>query len=130
MTVNDIREFFGNDNNLLDYFDPESKASSNEEAINEIYQKLMEHSKEKDCTFKRTDVGYIFYSDKLLISFCVKPECRNRKNLAEFGEFIKLELGSSFSCYLYNRNEKAIRFLEKLGLEKIDSNSLITLLHI
>lgn len=128
MTLNNIFEFFENDTRLLWYFDPESNASNNMEAAIEIYDKLVEHSKERDCVFKRNDIGYIFYSNNLLLSFCVKPEYRTKENIIKFGEFIKSEMGGHFKCYLYNRNTRAINFLEKIGMKKTDSNNLITLL--
>lgn len=128
MTLSDISYFFESDTRLLWYFDPESKASNNKEAIEEIYNKLVSHCIERDCKFKRNDIGYVFYSDGLLISFCLKPEYRTRENIIKFGRFIRSELGDHFKCYLYNRNTRAINFLEKIGMKKTDSNHIITLL--
>lgn len=128
MTLNNIYEFFEHDTRLLWYFDPESKASNNWEATVEIYSKLVEHSNERDCIFKRNDIGYIFYSGNILISFCIKPEHRTKENVVKFGDYIKSELGSHFKCFLYNVNTRAINFLQKIGMTKQDSNNLITLL--
>lgn len=142
MTYNNIYEFFKNDKDLLIYFDPQSKALNNEEAAMEIYKKLVDHSKDKRCVFKRVyNIGYVFFEKKsfisrligsrnVLISFCVKPEFRTREGLAFFSDAIKAELGNHFDCYLYNKNTRAISFLEKLGMKKVDSNNLITLLTI
>lgn len=128
MTIDDIYECFGSDTGLFSYFDPESKAKNNMEACIEIYNKLIEFSKDRECVFKKCEIGYIFYSEGLLISFCVKPKYRIKRNLIEFGEFIESEVGRHYRCYLYNKNERAIKFLERLGLTKVDSNDLITLL--
>jgi ABC-type phosphate/phosphonate transport system ATPase subunit len=130
MTFNNIYEYFKDDANLLDNFDPTSKATNNEEAAMEIYHKLVEHAREKECHFKRNEVGYIFYSGDLLISFCVKPELRTKDNLAYFGNLIKHELGQHFKCFLFNNNKRAINFLERLGMKQVKSNNLITLLSI
>lgn len=130
MTYKNIYEFFKNDSNLLEYFDPLSKAKTNEEAAMEIYQKLVEHAKEKECFFERTEIGYIFFAHELLISFCIKPEFRNKETLKYFGNIIKSKLGAHFSCFLFNKNERGIRFLEKIGMKKQKSNELITLLSI
>lgn len=126
MTLNNIYEFFENDNDLLKYFDPTSEAKTNLDAANEVYHKLIDHSKERPCEFVRNNIGYIFFSGNLLISFCVKTEYRTKENLYKFGGFIKEQLGNHFDCYLFNRNERGIKFLEKMGLKKIRSNNLIT----
>ena len=130
MTFNNIYDFFKNDTDLLRYFDPMSSAKNNEEASLEVYHKLIEFSKNRDCTFKRSEIGYIFYSENLLISFCVKPEYRDKEHLKEFGDFVKRNLGDHFECYLYNINERALNYLKRLGMKAKDSNDLITLLYI
>lgn len=130
MTYNNIYEFFKDDNNLLEFYDPMSKAKNNEDASMEIYHKLVEHAREKECHFVRNELGYIFYSGKLLISFCVKPELRTKENLIKFGELIKFTIGKHFECFLYNKNTRGIRFLEKVGMKIKKSNNLITLLSI
>lgn len=130
MTYKNIYEFFKSDEQLMDYYDPTSSASNNEEAAMEIYHKLVEHSKERECEFYRTEVGYVFYSGNLLISFCIKPEFRNKETLKYFGNIIKEKLGNTFNCFLFNRNARAIRFLEKIGMTRVKSNELITLLTI
>lgn len=129
MTLNNITEFFETDD-IMAYYDPTSKVTCKEEAITEIYQKLVDHANEKPCKFYRDDIGYIFYSDGLLISFCIKKEHRSKENLAYFGNLIKSKLGEHFKCYLFNINKKAIHFLERIGLKKDQSNDLITLLSI
>lgn len=128
ITLDAIYECFADDEELLKYFDPASKAKDNMEAATEIYQKLLEHSSERDCKFVMNDIGYVFYSEGLLISFCVKPAFRDKDNLSNFGKFIKILLGDSFKCYLYNINTRGIRFLERIGMRTEDSNDLITLL--
>lgn len=136
MTLNIIYEHFKDDTDLLSYFDPQSKARNNFEASMEIYQKLVDFCSKENCVFRKNEIGYIFFykkkwfQKKVLVSFCVKPECRSKENLVRFGEFIKKEIGKRFDCCLYNRNTRAINFLERLGLKKIKSNNLITLLSI
>lgn len=130
MTFNNIYEYFGSDQHLMEYYDPTSGCKTNKEAVMDIYHKLIEHAKEKPCEFVRDDMGYIFYSDGLLISFCVKPEHRSKENLSYFGNLIKSKVGEHFKCYLFNINKRAINFLERIGMKQIDSNDLITLLSI
>jgi hypothetical protein len=137
MTPEDIYEFFKDDSDLLLYFDPLSCAKNNLEASIEIYSRLMkDHAEKGGCVFKRTESWFIFYKKtkwyqrNILISFCVKPEHRNKDNLEAFGYFIKREVGNHFNCYLYNNNTRAIRFLQKIGMNIVKSNNLITLLSI
>lgn len=130
MTYKNIYEYFEGDDKLLDYYDPTSSAKTFDEAIMDIYTKLVDHSKDKKCEFVRDDVGYLFYSDKLLISFCVKPIYRTKENLAYFGNLIKSKIGDHFDCFLFNRNEKGIGFLERIGMKKVMANDLVTYLSI
>lgn len=129
MTYKNIAEFFEGDN-LMDYYDPTSKVKTHDDAVMEIYKKLVEHSKERKCNFIRDDIGYIFHSGDLLISFCVKKGFRDKENLAYFGNLIKTKLGEHFDCFLFNKNKRAIRFLERIGMKVEEKNHLITLLRI
>jgi len=129
MTLNNIYEYFKGDD-LLSYYDPTSKVKTHDEAVIDIYHKLIEHAKERKCEFIRDDIGYIFHSGDLLISFCVKKKCRDKANLAYFGNLIKSKLGHHFDCFLFTKNTKAINFLERIGMKKEEENHLITLLSI
>lgn len=129
MTYKNIYEYFEGDN-LMGYYDPTSNAKTFDEAVMEIYHKLVDHAKERKCEFVRDDIGYLFYADNLLISFCVKPKERNKENLAYFGNLIKAKMGEHFDCFLFNKNEKGMNFLERIGMKRIMSNDLITLLSI
>ena len=126
MTYNNIYEHFRDDDRLLDYYDPLSEATNNKEAVMEIYHKLVEHSKERTCHFVRNELGYIFFSDKLLISFCVMPGLRTKENLTLFGTYLRKVMGDYFECFLYNRNTRGINFLKKIGMREDVSNNLVT----
>lgn len=128
MTFNNIYEYFKDDSNLLEYFDPLSKATNNSEAAMEVYHKLIDHSKDRKCKFVRNDIGYIFYAKKELISFCIKPEFRSKENYIKFWNLIKEKVGKNFKCWLYTRNTRGINYLEKSGMKIKESNKLITLL--
>lgn len=130
MTYNNIYEYFKDDDKLMDYYNPLGKAIDNKEAAMEIYHELINHSKEKKCHFIRSDMGYIFYSGHQLISFCVKPEYRNKENLEKFGNIIKKLLGKHFECGLFKKNTRAINFLKHIGMKEKKSTELITLLYI
>lgn len=137
MTYNNIYEYFGSDEDLLDYFDPLSCAINKESAVLEIYHKLIEYSKKYKCSFIRMDHGYVFYANprwfwgkKMLISFCLKKEYRGRISTSLFWLEIKKHLGRHFTCCLFNKNTRAINFLCKGGMKVKKENDLITLLSI
>lgn len=130
MTYNNIYEYFKDDQRLLEYYDPLSEATTNKEAAMEIYHKLIEHSRDRECNFVRNEIGYVFYSGRLLISFCVKPEFRTKENLSKFGDLLKFTMGQKFECLLYNKNTRGINFLKKIGLREKKSDDLLTLLYI
>lgn len=128
MTFNNIYEYFKDDAKLMEFFDPLSKATNNSEASMEVYHKLIDHSKDKKCKFVSNGIGYIFYTKKELISFCIKPEYRNKDNYVKFWKFIKEKIGNNFKCWLYTKNTRGINYLEKCGMKIKESNKLITLL--
>lgn len=137
MTYNNIYEYFRDDIDLLKYYDPLSLASNNEQAAMEIYHKLIEYTNDYKCKFIRLDHGYIFYAKpngwlqrRMLVSFCLKPEYRNKKSIESFWSEIKKHLGRRFVCYLFNRNTRAINFLLRGGMKIEKANDLITMLSI
>lgn len=137
MTYNNIYEYFKDDKDLLKYFDPLSCAVNNEQAALEIYHKLVEYSNDYKCKFIRLEHGYIFYAKphgwlqrRILVSFCLKPEQRNRVSTGLFWHEIRGHLGRRFVCHLYNKNTRAMNFLLKGGMRVERSNDLITLLSI
>lgn len=137
MTYNNIYEYFKDDQDLLKFFDPLSVAENNEQAALEIYHKLIEYSRDYHCKFVRLDHGYIFYTKprrwfqrRMLVSFCLKPEHRNRTSTELFWKEIVKHMGKRFMCYLYSKNTRAINFLLKGGMKVEKTNDLITLLSI
>jgi len=137
MTYNNIYEYFKEDYELLNYFDPLSAALNNEQAALEVYHKLIEYSKDYKCKFIRLEYGYIFYAKpkwffqkNMLVSFCLKPEYRNWIYVSRFWDDIRDCVGNHFICYLFNKNTRAIQFLLKGGMKIKKSNDLITLLSI
>lgn len=137
MTYNNIYDYFKEDIELLNYFDPLSTATNNAQAALEVYHKLIEHSKDYKCKFIRLEHGYIFYAKpkwffqkRMLISFCLKSEYRQRKYVARFWDEIRYYVGNHFVCYLFNRNTRGMNFLLKGGMKIKKSNDIITYLSI
>jgi len=130
MMKEDIYNHFKEDVDLLRYYDPTSMVTTIEEAAEDVYRKIVEHSRDRKCIFVNSEIGYVFYSERLLISFCLNPKFRNKENLILFSEFIKDNVGEHFECFLFNVNTRAINFLKRFGMRVEKSNNLITLLSI
>lgn len=130
-----VIECFCDDADLLKYFDPLSCSKNNEEAAKEICKKIIEYEKEYSCKFVKMECGYFFYikprwffQKRALVSFCLRSKFRTHEWRAYFWMAIKAEIGSHFSCYLFNKNKRAINFLVRNGMKIKNSNNLVTLL--
>src|SRR3954467_11753614 len=100
MTYNNIYEYFKYDKDWLKYFHPFSSAKNNEEAVIETLHVMYDHAKEKKCRFVSNEKAYLFYHKRELISFCLKPEYRNKENIKWLWSFMKENIGKHFSCWL------------------------------
>lgn len=130
ITYSDIYECIKGDDDFLKYFHPFSRAKNNEEAAMETFDVMKGHEQMKKCYFVVTEIGYIFYAKKELISFCIKPEHRNKRTFKLFWSLIKNSIGKHFYCYLYSNNTRAIKFLIKAGMKTKKADKLLTLLNI
>jgi len=133
MTMELIYEYFKTDEDIVKYYDPTSDAITVEEIAEDIYKKLVEYKNDSVCKFIADEIGYIYYTENLagtdqraLISFCVKSEYRTKEHLIEFWNKIKGLLGNHFNCYLFNKNERAIKYLMKCGMQLKNTNDLFT----
>ena len=130
MTYSDIYECIKDDSEFLKYFHPFSKAKNNEEAAMETFNIMKDHEQGKTCYFMANEQGYIFYAKKELISFCIKPQYRDKRTFKLFWSLIKENIGKHFYCYLYSNNTRAINFLIKSGMKTKKADKLLTLLNI
>lgn len=126
-----IRVAFEGDEEIFQYSDPNIKASSIEELCQQIEMKLQEHEAAYPCKFVKVmssgkPVGYFFYrkNNKTLISFGINKKYRNNK---DFFNIIAKELGS-FTSYVFTRNTRAIKWMEKNGMKIIYQDKLVTTL--
>lgn len=126
-----IRAAFEGDTEIFNYSDPSLKASSIEELCQQIEKKLKEHEAAYPCKFVNVKangetVGYFFYrrNNKTLISFGINKKYRKNK---DFFNIIAKELGS-FISYVFTRNTRAIKWMEKNGMKIIYQDKLVTTL--
>lgn len=126
-----IRQAFEDDKVIFDFSDPNCKATSIEELCLDIDRKLDEHEASYPCKYVKVYssnkvVGYFFYRKniKTLISFGINKKYRGKK---DFFNIIAKELGS-FSSYVFTRNQRAIKWMQKNGMIIKYQDNKITML--
>jgi len=122
-----IKHAFIGDNNLKDYCDPKDKNKELKEIVYSIYSKILDYERVGSCKFcnlKIDDklIGFFFYYKNVLVSFGVNVEHRNKETLKNVFEDIKKEMNGSFETYMWTRNERAINWLKKCGMEESHCN--------
>jgi hypothetical protein len=63
------------------------------------------------------EVGYAIFYDNILYSFGINKEDRTQENKEEFFKFVK---SMSDTCFLWKKNERAIRFMNSIGFNLIE----------
>ena len=119
---------FKEDDYILSLYDPNAKVICLHDIVENIIGKVSTHSglKVKGVYEKGELIGYIVYNHVSLISFSLASKYRVRKFLRAFFDIIKREMGGRFVCYLFNRNVRAIKWLQKNGADIVDMNTLVT----
>ena len=122
-----IRHAFVDDNDLNNYCDPSDKDKDIREIVYSIYNKILAYEKAGDCKFCKIRyndslIGYFFYHKNILISFGVNVKHRNKQTLKRVFEDIKKEMNGEFETYMWERNERAINWLKKCGMEEVPCN--------
>lgn len=119
---------FQNDKKIMEFYDPDVKVESLEDIVEDVSAKILTHG---TCSYigvldKNKVVGFFVYKEGQLISFGLSVEYRIRKYLREFFKLIKTELRGHFMVFLWNKNIRGIKYLNKHGMEIINKNNYIT----
>jgi len=107
------------DADLFSFYDPNVLVKSIEEIVLDMLSKAISHGENVryfKVLFSGALVGYFFYKEKMLISFGIKKQYRVRKCKKHFFKIIKQVVGNNFTCILWNKNLRAIKFLIKMGM--------------
>lgn len=114
-----IKIAFIEDKKIFALYDPHVKVETVEDIVVDIVRKVSHFTGAKLIGVYENDelVGYFVYRGKILISFSIAMTYRVRKYLREFFQLMNKELKKDFVVYLWRRNSRAIRWLEKNGLE-------------
>jgi len=121
-----IRVAFAGDMDIFKYYDPTVFIESLDDIVEDILRKEKSYEEvEGEMHYygfyeKGKLIGYFFYKDKLLISFGLNIQYRNRQYLRQFFSSIAKKIGKNFICHLWSKNLRAIGFLVKMGMEIID----------
>ncbi len=129
---NAIESVFLKDDDLHLFFDPSSKATTNEQRAEEIYEKCLFEMAEYQCQFYivlygSIKVAYWLYNKdtKRIVSFGVMPIYRKDLYLVRWFRHVH---GSMFWIALYTKNQRAIKFLIKNGMVQMKEEEGITYL--
>lgn len=100
--------------------------------VQEIYQTSMMYKlRYYKVLINKEPVGYFVIGKLFLYSFAINIKYRKREVLLDLWSKIVKEIGNSFFCMLYNKNERAINFLKKQGMivrdQGIDKITLTTI---
>ena len=122
-----IEVSFNNDNDIFDFYDPNTKVENLKEIVDDILKKI--NTYEKPFYFgvydKEKLIGYFVYKESQLISFALTKEYRIRKYLREFFRVIKSTIKGHFMVLLWAKNIRAIKYLIKNKMEIIKENEQI-----
>lgn len=113
-----IYNAFVGDDDIFKYFDPTAEVNTIDDVVDNIYGKIVEHEDLFDCKFIGLEYGYVFIVNepKLLISFGVNINHRNKDTLSSVWNLVLDELGD-FDCFLWSINSRAIDWLVRMGME-------------
>jgi|ERR1700748_256805 len=119
---------FSNDSQILSLYDPNVTVESVEEIVQDIIKKVTEHGNVqcKGIYDKNKLVGYFVRGAGMLISFGLCVQYRVRKYKKELFALIKEDFKGMFVCFLWSKNVRGIRYLEKCGMKVIQTDYQLT----
>lgn len=111
------------DNDLLEHFWGED--FSLEEAVNETMNMVKRVAEEVKMDYycvvdDEEEIGYVCCFPNNLYSFGINIQFRTKNVLSEFWDRVKEVMGDSFICMLFPQNTRAIKWLEKCGMVRVD----------
>ncbi len=117
-----IRVSFKEDLHIFDFYDPNVKVGTVKDIVNDITRKVSHFAGAKlRGVYEGTElIGYFVYQGRILISFSLAIKYRVRKYLRDFFNLINKELKKDFVVYLWKRNVRAIKWLQKNGLDAFE----------
>lgn len=124
---------FESDEDIVSFYDPNVPVKTIKDVIDNVLVKIQEYYDEVESLemrgvfVKEALVGYFIFSKGLLVSFGLNKASRDKES-DKFWELIKKEIGDAVSCFLWRRNNRAIKWLQKMGMQVKKVNNDIILL--
>jgi hypothetical protein len=82
--------------------------------------------------YQKKPIGYFVTFENHLYSFAINIKFRKKDILLDWWKELKKTLNKGFSCQLEEKNERAIKFLEKNNMKVVDKNEehkIVTLIN-
>ncbi len=116
---------FDGDDDIDKYCDPSNSNPTPKGVIEDVFEKLIEYETLVSGTFKtvysgENEIGFVYYFGDILVSFGVNKNYRDKEHLKCLFESIKEWLGNDFVTYMWERNQRAVMWFEKCGMERED----------
>ena len=116
---------FDGDDDIKNYCDPGNDTPTPEGVSADAYEKLLVYEDVVEGVFEvlkdgEKEIGFVYYFGDVLVSFGVNKEYRNKDFLMSLFSDIKKWMDEDFVTYMWERNERAIRWFEKCGMERED----------
>jgi hypothetical protein len=118
-----IKLAFIGDSEIQYNCDPDNPDKSQIGVVEDVYRKLMEYEDLFIGSFvvlndEGKDVGFIYCLRGLLVSFGVSKSHRTKEFLPRVFDTIRETAGDEFDTYMWSRNERAIKWLERCGMRE------------
>jgi hypothetical protein len=81
--------------------------------------------------YQKKAIGYVVSFENCLYSFCINIKYRKKDILLNWWDKVNKVMNKNFICSLYKQNERAIKFLQKNGMEIVEEdaeNQIVTLI--
>lgn len=123
-----IKVAFADDPKIIELYDPNVVVNSVDDIAGDILRKVKDHGEVqiKGVYDKNKLVGYFIRRGGLLISFGISMEYRLRQFKRGLFDIIKKDFRGMFICFLWSKNVRAIRYLEKNGMKVMQTDHQLT----
>lgn len=120
---------FEGDDDIYDLYCPGISVNAVSDIVNDIFDRIKSDVREiiiKGVFDKNKLIGYYAYSQRTLVSFALNIQYRKRKHLQEFWETIRKDLRGGFQAFMWTRNQRGIKWLQKNDMKIVATDNLLT----
>lgn len=123
-----VKLSFEGDKHIVKLYDPNIPVETIDHVTSDILRKVRGYDKliYVGVYDKNKLVGYFVRGGGMLVSFALCVQYRIRKFKREFYKLIKSSFEGTFTCFLWTKNERGIKWLQKCGMEIMESNHQLT----